>query len=300
MDDGHLWLVLFIASLCVNIVQLLWRPILNLLHRKDQVSEDNIMAMVEEGEESGAIQGSEKEFIENVLEFDNITAKDVMVHRTDMVSLPADAEESEILDAIRQSGLSRFPVYGEDIDDIVGILSTREYLLNFREEDPKPLSDLLRPAYFVPETVAADVLFRDMQGKKTHLALVVDEYGGTSGLVTLEDLLEELVGNIYDEFDPQEEQEIIPLEEGRWRVSGSADLEELAEVVGFTLPEDEEIDYDTLGGLVFSQLSVIPEDGSRPAVDALGLHIQVEELCDRRVEWALVEKLKPEPEKESE
>lgn len=300
MDDGHLWLVLFIASLCVNIVQLLWRPILNLLHRKDQVSEDNIKAMVEEGEESGAIQGSEKEFIENVLEFDNITAKDVMVHRTDMVSLPADAEESEILDAIRQSGLSRFPVYGEDVDDIVGILSTREYLLNFREEDPKPLSDLLRPAYFVPETVAADVLFRDMQGKKTHLALVVDEYGGTSGLVTLEDLLEELVGNIYDEFDPQEEQEIIPLEEGRWRVSGSADLEELAEVVGFELPEDEEIDYDTLGGLVFSQLSVIPEDGSRPAVDALGLHIQVEELCDRRVEWALVEKLKPEPEKESE
>ena len=300
MEDGHLWLVLFIASLCVNIVQLLWRPILNLLHRKDQVSEDNIMAMVEEGEESGAIQGSEKEFIENVLEFDNITAKDVMVHRTDMVSLPADAEEGEILDAIRQSGLSRFPVYGEDVDDIVGILSTREYLLNFREEDPKPLKELLRPAYFVPETVAADVLFRDMQGKKTHLALVVDEYGGTSGLVTLEDLLEELVGNIYDEFDPQEEQEIIPLEEGRWRVSGSADLEELAEVVGFTLPDDEEIDYDTLGGLVFSQLSVIPEDGSRPAVDALGLHIQVEELCDRRVEWALVEKLKPEPEKESE
>ena len=102
--------------------------------------------------------------------------------------------------------------------------------------------------------------------------------------------------NIYDEFDPQEEQEIIPLEEGRWRVSGSADLEELAEAVGFELPDGEEIDYDTLGGLVFSQLSVIPEDGSRPAVDALGLHIQVEELCDRRVEWALVEKLKPAPE----
>ena len=186
------------------------------------------------------------------------------------------------------------------MDDIVGILSTREYLLNFRESAPKPLSELLRPAYFVPETVAADVLFRDMQGKKTHLALVVDEYGGTSGLVTLEDLLEELVGNIYDEFDPQEEQEIIKLEDGRWRVSGSADLEELAEMMELELPEDEERDYDTLGGLVFSQLSVIPEDGSRPAVDALGLHIQVEELCDRRVEWALVEKLSPEPEKESE
>ena len=300
MDDGHLWLVLLSVSLCVNIIQLLWRPILNLLHRKDEVSEDNIMAMVEEGEESGAIQSNEKEFIENVFEFDNTTAKDVMVHRTDMVSLPADASEDEILAAIRQSGLSRFPVYGSDIDDIVGILSTRDYLLNFREEEPRSLGELLRPAYFVPETVAADVLFRDMQGKKTHLALVVDEYGGTSGLVTLEDLLEELVGNIYDEFDPQEEQEIIQMDELRWRVSGSADLEELAKAMEFELPEDEERDYDTLGGLVFSQLSVIPEDGSRPLVEALGLRIQVEELCDRRVEWALVERLPPESEKEPE
>ena len=298
MEDGHLWLALFTISLCINIIQLLWRPILNLLHRKDQVSEDNIRAMVEEGEESGAIQTNEKEFIENVLEFDNSTAKDVMVHRTDMVTLPVDAEEEAILDAIRQSGLSRFPVYGEDADDIVGVLSTRDYLLNFHQPSPLPLKELLRPAYFVPETVAADVLFRDMQGKKTHLALVVDEYGGTSGLVTLEDLLEELVGNIYDEFDPQEEQEIIRLDENRWRVSGSADLEELAEAMGFELPEDEERDYDTLGGLVFSQLSVIPQDGSRPVVEALGLRIQVEELCERRVEWALVEKMSPEQEKE--
>ena len=296
MDEGQIWLVLLGISVCINGILLLWRPVLRLLHRKDQVSEYNIMAMVEEGEESGAIQSNEKEFIENVFEFDNTTARDVMVHRTDMVTLPADAAEEDILDAIRQSGLSRFPVYGEDIDDVVGILSTRDYLLNFREAEPKPWKDLLRPAYFVPETVAADVLFRDMQGKKTHLAMVVDEYGGTSGLVTLEDLLEELVGNIYDEFDPQEEQEIIALDDGRWRVSGSADLEELAEAMDFELPEDEERDYDTLGGLVFSQLSVIPEDGSRPVVDALGLRIQVEELCDRRVEWALVIKLPPEPE----
>ena len=300
MDDGQIWLILFGISLVFNGVLLLWRPILSLLRRKDQVSEDNIMAMVEEGEESGAIQSNEKEFIENVFQFDNTTARDVMVHRTDMVTLPADAEEGEIIEAIRQSGLSRFPVYGEDADDIVGILSTRDYLLNFHQPVPRPLKELLRPAYFVPETVAADVLFRDMQGKKTHMALVVDEYGGTSGLVTLEDLLEELVGNIYDEFDPQEEQEIIALDDGRWRVSGSADLEELAEAMDLALPEEEERDYDTLGGLVFSQLSVIPEDGSRPLVEALGLRIQVEELCDRRVEWALVEKLPPEPEKELE
>lgn len=158
---------------------------------------------MEEGEESGAIQSNEKELIENIFEFNNITAEDVMIHRTDMVTLALDEEEDVILDTIRQSGLSRFPVYQNDVDDIVGILSTREYLLNFHLPDPKPIRELLRTAYFVPESVPADVLFRDMQGKKTHMALVVDEYGGTSGLVTLEDLLEELVGNIYDEFDPR-------------------------------------------------------------------------------------------------
>ena len=266
MSADRLWPILFGISLLVNIILLLWRPVVNLIHRRDRVSEDNIMAMVEEGEESGAIQSNEKELIENVFEFDTMTARDVMVHRTDMVMLALDEEEDVVVDTIRQSGLSRFPVYRSNVDDIVGILSTREYLLNFRQSDPKPMQDLLRPAYFVPESVPADVLFRDMQSKKTHMALVVDEYGGTSGLVTLEDLLEELVGNIYDEFDPQEEQDIIRLEDNKWRVSGSADLEELAEAIGFQLPEDEERDYDTLGGLIFSQLPVIPEDGSRPVV----------------------------------
>lgn len=292
MSGDQIWPILFGISLAGNFA-LLGRPVLKRLWRNKNVSEDNIMAMVEEGEESGAIQSNEKELIEHVFEFDTMTAKDVMVHRTDMVALALDEDEEHIVDTIRQSGLSRFPVYQEDLDDIIGILSTREYLLNFRLPNPKSTKELLRPAYFVPETVPADVLFRDMQSRKIHMALVVDEYGGTSGLVTLEDLLEELVGNIYDEFDPQEEQDIIRLEEDKWRVSGSADLEELAAAVGIDLPEDEERDYDTLGGLVFSQLSVIPEDGSRPVVEAMGLRIRVEELCDRRVEWALVEKLSP-------
>ena len=290
MVGDHIWPILFAVSLLVNVLLLARKPLLRLLRREDEVSVDEIMAMVEEGEESGAIQSNEKELIENIFEFNNITAEDVMIHRTDMVTLALDEEEDVILDTIRQSGLSRFPVYQNDVDDIVGILSTREYLLNFHLPDPKPIRELLRTAYFVPESVPADVLFRDMQGKKTHMALVVDEYGGTSGLVTLEDLLEELVGNIYDEFDPQEEQDIIRLEDNKWRVSGSADLEELAEALDLDL-SDEDLDYDTLGGLVFSQLSVIPDDGSRPIVEALGLRIQVEELCDRRVEWALVEKL---------
>ncbi len=292
MFGDQLWPILFAISLAGNLL-LLYPILMRLLHREHTVSEDNIMAMVEEGEEAGSIQSNEKELIENVFEFDTLTARDIMVHRTDMETLALDDDQQTILDTIRRSGLSRFPVYGEDADDIVGVLSTREYLLNFHMPDPKPIQELLRPAYFVPESVSADILFRDMQAKKFHMALVVDEYGGTSGLVTLEDLLEELVGNIYDEFDPQEEIEIIPLGEGRWRVSGSAYLEDLFESMGRELPEDEERDYDTLGGLIFAQLSVIPDNGSHPQVEALGLSIRVEQLSERRVEWALVEELQP-------
>ena len=125
------------------------------------------------------------------------------------------------------------------------------------------------------------------------MAIVVDEYGGTSGLITLEDLLEEIVGNIYDEFDPKEEPEVTQLSENRWRVSGSAELETVAEALGIELPTDEE--YDTLGGLIFSRLTEIPADGERPVVECYGLRISVEKIADRRVEWAIVEKL---PEKE--
>ena len=296
MSGDHLWPILFGISLAVNVLLLLYRPVLAWLRRdKGEQLTDEIMAMVEEGEESGAIEQNEKELIENIFEFNSMTADDVMRHRTDMVALALDDDDETILETIQSSGLSRFPVYQEDIDDVVGILSTRDYLINRSQKEPQPLEKLLRPAYFVPQSVRADVLFRDMQNRKIHMALVVDEYGGTSGLLTLEDLLEELVGKIYDEFDPQEEQEIIQLSDSQWRVSGSADLEDLAQAMGVELPEEEleELDCDTVGGLVFALLPVIPEDGSRPVVEAMGLRIRVEELCERRVEWALVEKLEP-------
>ena len=275
--------------------------VLRLLHidpnaEEDQVSEEEIRMMVDIGEEKGAIESGEKEMIENIFEFNNMTAEEVMIHRTDVVMLWARDSDEEIVRTIRETGLTRFPVYEEDADDIVGILNTRTYLLNARESQPRPLRELLTPAYFVPESVRTDVLFRDMQARKIHMAVVVDEYGGTSGIITMEDLLEEIVGNIYDEFDPQDEQEIIPLGENQWRVAGSADLEEVAEALDVELPGDEE--YDTLGGLVFAQLAVIPEDGSHPEVEVCGLHIRVEELSDRRVEWATVSRLEPAPQDE--
>ena len=265
---------------------------------EEEVSEDEILMMVDLGEEQGAIEAAEKELIENIFEFNNTTAEDVMVHRTDMVMIWIDDTAEEILNTIKESGMSRFPVYEEDADDIIGILSTRDYLLNTQLSHPKALRELLRPAYFVPESVRTYVLFRDMQSKKVHLSIVVDEYGGTSGLVTLEDLLEEIVGNIYDEFDPQEEKEIEQLEENLWKVSGSCPLDQVAETLGVEFDEDEE--SDTLGGLVYAQLSMIPKDGTQLEVEACGLHIKVTEITDRRVEWTLVSKIAPVDEDEDE
>ncbi len=268
----------------------------------EEVSEEEIRMMVDIGEESGTIESGEKEMIENIFEFNNTTAEDVMVHRTDMEIIWLDDTPEQILARIEETGLSRFPVCNEDIDDVVGLLATRDYLLNNQLESPKPLKEILRAPYFVPESIHTDILFRKMQEMKTHMAIVVDEYGGTSGLVTMEDLLECIVGNIYDEFDPQEEQEITQLGNNLWKIAGGADLEEIAETLSITLPENEE--YDTLGGLILDHLNAIPEDGSTLSLDLFGMHIDILEIRDRRIEWTQVsllpkqEEVAPVPEKE--
>ncbi len=283
-------LILMLVLICAQAAGLVFL-FLKLRAMGKRSSEEDIRQLVDIGEEQGSIEKEEKELIENVFEFNNSTAADVMIHRTDVVMLWVDDPDEEILETVRSSGLTRFPVYEEDTDDIIGLLNTRDYLLNARSSEPKPLRELLREVYFVPETVRTDVLFRDMQSRKIHFAVVVDEYGGTSGILTMEDLIEELVGNIYDEFDPQDEQEIVPLDGEHWRIAGSAPLEEVAEALDIEFPEDEEA--ETLGGLVFARLDVIPADGTHPTVDAHGLRIQVEELSDRRVEWARVTRLTP-------
>ena len=260
----------------------------------ERITKQEIRKMVDIGEEKGEIEADEKQMIENVFEFNNMTAVECMVHRKDVTAIDVEDDPAAILQTIQDSGLSRFPVYEEDVDNILGILTSRDYLLNDCFGRGKTLRELIRPAYFVPESLRADLLFSEMQKRKQHMAIVVDEYGGTSGIVTLEDLLEEIVGNIYDEFDPQADEDIIPLSDTRLRVSGSARLDALGEKLGMDLGEDE--DCDTLGGLVFSQLSEIPSDGERPVVTCRGLRIAVEQLTDRRVEWAIVEKLPPENE----
>ena len=209
--------VAFLAAVMRPLIWLLTvstNAVLRLVHidpneEDDEVSEEGIRMMVDIGGENGAIEEAEKEMIENIFEFNNSTAEEVMTHRTDVTSIWVDDTEDEILRTICDSGLSRFPVYNENMDDIIGILNTRDFLLNAQSDNPKSLRALLREAYFVPETVQADQLFRNMQVKKIHMAIVVDEYGGMSGIVTMEDLLEEIVGNIYDEFDKQTEAEIV-------------------------------------------------------------------------------------------
>ena len=280
-------------------------------HAKDgEVTEEEIRAMVDIGEESGVIESDERDMIKNVFEFGDLTAADCMTHRTDVTSIWIGDDQETILETIKESGLSRFPVYNDDIDDIIGVLSTREYLLNMSDKRPKPLRALLRDPYFVPETVPTDVLLRNMQHVKTHIAIVVDEYGGMSGIITMEDLLEEIVGNIYDEFDPADESEIQPLGSDTWRVSGTADLETLAETLDVTLPEDE--DYDTLGGLIFSRFTTIPKDGTTPSLSlyctpdgeppeegqADQIQIQVETILDRRIEWAKITVIRADAEAE--
>ena len=261
---------------------------------EEEVTEEEIRALVDLGEESGAIEEAEKEMIENIFEFNNLTAENVMTHRTDVTAIWVDEDWDVILQTIRETGLSRFPVYNEDMDDIIGTLNTRVFLLNMQTEHPRTMREMIREAYFVPSTVQADTLFRNMQIKKIHMAIVVDEYGGISGIVTMEDLLEEIVGNIYDEFDPQAEAEITRVDEETWRISGQAALEDVADALGVELPLEE--DYDTFGGLIFSQFTIIPEDGAQPEMDCCGLHIVVEKIEEHRVETALVTKLPEETE----
>ena len=259
---------------------------------EETVTEEEIRMMVDLGEARGTIERSEGEWIDNVFDFGESMAKDLMTHAGDVTAFPVTAEDREILQAIRKTGLSRYPVYEGDMNHVLGILNARAFLLDRAGDAPRPLRELLQRAYFVPDTLNAATLLRDMQSKKVHIAVVIDEYGDTAGIVTMEDLLEEIVGNIYDEFDPSEPAEIEEVSPGVWRVSGGADIEEVAEALDVDLPEDRE--FDTLGGLVFSQLHTIPQDGPVPDVEACGLHVHVDQADGFRIVSATVRKCAPE------
>ncbi len=264
-----------------------------------RVTEDDVMMMVDLGSEKGTIAPEEKELITNIFEFGDNCADDVMTHRKDVTVLMMDETAEEWEEKVRESGYSRFPVCGEDIDDIVGVVYARE-LYEFFYDKGENIEEIIHQAYIVPETVGADVLFRNMQKEKTHFAIVADEYGGFAGIVTMDDLLGEIVGEIedeeYDEDEEVEVEDIITVGENEWDMDGLTTLEEVSELTGCEdLPFDE---FDTLSGLVLHSIDYIPDDGATFTVVTAYFEIEVTEFKDRRVVRAKVKRLEEKPSEE--
>ena len=249
----------------------------------EEVSEEDIMDLVDAVEEQGEIDNDTKEMIENVFEFDNTAVSEIMIRRSDMTVIRETDTYEDIMRVLVESGLSRFPVCGEDTDDIKGIVRAREYLFAAIDDPNCKVTDVMQPAKFVPETIPANRLFRDMRESKVHMAIVVDEYGQTAGLVTLEDLLEEIVGNIYDETDEPEIPEITELESNRWQILGATLVGEVEDAIGVSLRGEDDT-FDTVGGFVIANLEYIPQDGETPTFTYRNLDVKVLAVKEKRIE----------------
>ena len=220
----------------------------------------------------------ERELISSIIEFGDTIVREVMVPRTDMVTLPAAASTDDAVDLVLEAGRSRIPLTGENIDDVVGLLYARDLLTLYDQAaPPRPARDLAHEAYFVPETKAISELLREMQAKQKHLAIVVDEFGGTAGVVTIEDLIEEIVGEIVDEYD-DEEPMLVPLESGDYLVDARLDVDELANTLDIRFPEEE---WDTVGGLVLGLAGRVPDVGE--SFEYNDVMLTAEEVQGRRV-----------------
>ena len=259
---------------------------------EDAMTEEEILQMVGKGEERGVIEETEKDMIANILDF-NDTTGETMTHRTDIIAVEDTAPIRELVEAAVEHGCSRLPVYHEDIDSVVGICYAKDLLPYVGADIPQGLSltDFMRPAYFIPETKKCSSLFTEMTERKVQIAIVVDEYGGTAGLITLEDLMESIVGNIQDEYD-NEEDEFFRLSERAFTVDGSAAIDEVSDLAGVDLPEG---DYDTIAGLVTELLGRIPKEGERPQVQVAGLTVTVLKIEDKRLYRLLLGKDLPVP-----
>ena len=253
----------------------------------ESVTEEEIRMMVDVGEEKGVIEDVQKEMINNIFEFDDLDAGDIMTHRTDMVAIDADDPLEDVVRLSVEEGRSRIPVYEEDPDNIIGVIYIKDLLPYVGHQLPKEttLRSIMREAYYIPETKKCGDLFTEMTETRTQIAIVVDEYGGTAGLVTIEDLLESIVGNIQDEYDDEEE-EISKINENTFTIDGTTVIDEVDELVGTEIPEG---DYDTLAGFLISRLGYLPKDGEMNEVDYENLHFTVLNVEDRRIGKVKVE-----------
>ena len=242
----------------------------------EEVSEEEIIMMLDEGEEAGSIESGEKELIKNVFSLNDTTAEDVMVHRSQVAFLKRDDARTTLLNEIAESGYSRFPVYGENIDDIVGILYAKTYLTAQSRGERCEMKDFLMPPRFVHASTHINRILLDMQREHAHMAVVVDDYGGVIGIITLEDIFEELVGEIWDESDEVIEN-IRERSDGSYDINGSTRLSDMCESIGCSIDSEA----DTVGGWVTEMLGGIPESGE--SFECGGMHVTVESTDKRRV-----------------
>lgn len=248
---------------------------------EETVTEEEIRMMVDVGEEKGSIKEEEKELINNVFEFNDKVVSEIMIHRKDIYAIDINSDVDNILKELDEYKYSRIPVYEESIDNIVGMLFIKDLLANVKKKDKVKISKIIREPYFVSENKPIDELFRDLQKNKHQLAIVLDEYGGTAGLVTMEDIIEELVGNIFDEYD-DEEKEFEKIDDNTFLISGSVSIHDLRKILGVEIPEGE---YDTLSGYLIELLGRIPSDDEKPVIETKRVTYKIEDYEEKRILW---------------
>jgi putative hemolysin len=243
-------------------------------------TDDELKSWVETGQSDGALEKEERQMIYSIFQFGDTLAREIMVPRMDMLSLDVGAPLDEIVEAVSSSGHSRIPVYEDTIDNVIGLLYAKD-LLNYLHNQKKftSLRELIRPAFFVPEAKKLDDLLTEMQSNRTHIAIVVDEYGGVAGLVTLEDILEEIIGEIRDEYDQSEELPFVKINDDEYIFQGNIDLDDFNEIMGTVIEKDM---ADTLGGLMYGLMGKVPVGGEQVIVESVQL--TVEKVVGRRIQ----------------
>lgn len=273
----------------VNFIFMLWKKILSKIFKAkavDTVTEGEVLTLVDEAHEDGSIDEYNKELIENIFDFDDLSAGEIATHRTELTLLYISDDMEEWDRIINNSRFSRYPICGDSVDDIVGILDARAYLRLEDKSRENVMATVVSPAYFVPEAVKADVLFKNMREHKESLAIVLDEYGGLYGIVTTTDLVECLVGEFTRTDDGEDEPETIEvLSEGSWRIAGSASISEVEEAIGVKF---EDSDSDTFSGFVLGIYGSVPEDGTSFEISTDSLDIHIEEIKDHKVDRAVI------------
>ena len=273
----------------VNFLFMQWKKLLVLVFKpaeEEAVTEGEVLTLLDEAHEDGSIDEYNKELIENIFDFDDLSAGEIATHRTEMTALSVDETMEEWESIIQNSNHTRYPVCGEGIDDIVGILDTRTYFRLADKSRESVMENAVKPAYFVPEAVKADVLFRNMKKNKESIAIVLDEYGGVRGIITVTDLVQCLVGDFTESDEDGEEIEpIVQLEENRWQISGAVTITELEDALDMEIAD---CDTDTFSGFVLGLYGSIPDDCATFAITTEQMEIQVTEIREHRVESAII------------